>query len=149
VNYWLTIHYPMSTPEIYADWRYWIFLKNHRNLSTNDRVFIYETGTNPSYINGNRTITRPPGRKEVIALVKVKGNVRPHDDPQEVLEDGRVHEWNYFAETILERECSISLDELRQALGKPGWCARVYEGLMELSEDQFNRILAKCRQYRI
>ena len=145
MKYWLTVHYPMSTAERHAEWKYWIFLKKRRNLRAGDRVFIYETETNPSYVEGNRTITRPPGRKVVIALVRAKGDVRQHDGGPEVLEDGRIHDWNFVAETELERECYIPLDELRQALERPGWCARVFGGLMELSEAQFNRILARCR----
>lgn len=145
VNYWLTVHYPMSTAERDAEWRYWIFLKKRRNLTTGDRIFIYETETNPSYVDRNRTITRPPGRRAVIALVRVEGDVRQHDGGPEVLEDGRIQDWNFIAETELEKECHISLDELRQALEKHGWCARVFGGLMELSEAQFNRILARCR----
>ena len=145
VNYWLTVHYPMSTAERDAEWRYWIFLKKRRNLTTGDRIFIYETETNPSYVERNRTITRPPGRRAVIALVRVEGDVRQHDGGPEVLEDGRIQDWNFIAETELEKECHISLDELRQALEKHGWCARVFGGLMELSEAQFNRILARCR----
>ena len=145
VNYWLTVHYPMSTAERDAEWRYWIFLKKRRNLTTGDRIFIYETETNPSYVDRNRTITRPPGRRAVIALVRVEGDVRQHDGVPEVLEDGRIQDWNFIAETELEKECHISLDELRQALEKHGWCARVFGGLMELSEAQFNRILARCR----
>ena len=145
MKYWLTVHYPMSTAERHAEWRYWIFLKKRRNLRARDRVFIYETETNPSYVEGNRTITRPPGRKAVIALVRAVGEVRQHDGGPEVLEDGRVHYWNFVAETELERECHIPLDELRQALERPGWCARIFGGLMELSEAQFNRILARCR----
>ena len=145
VNYWLTVHYPMSTAERDAEWRYWIFLKKRRNLTTGDRIFIYETETNPSYVERNRTITRPPGRRAVIALVRVEGDVRQHDGVPEVLEDGRIQDWNFIAETELEKECHISLDELRQALEKHGWCARVFGGLMELSEAQFNRILARCR----
>lgn len=145
MNYWLTVHYPMSQEQQDAEWRYWLFLKRHRNLKVGDRVFIYETETNPSYIEGNRTITRPRGRRGVIALVRAVGEVRKHDGGPEVLEDGRVHYWNFVAETELERECHIRLDELREALERPGWCARVAGGLLELSETQFNRILAICR----
>lgn len=145
MNYWLTVHYPMSKEEQDANWRYWIFLKKRRNLRVGDRVFIYETETNPSYIKGNRTITRPLGRKSVIALVRIAGEVRPHDGGPEVLEDGTVHHWDFIAETYLERECDVSLDELRQALERLGWSARLFGGLKELSEVQFNRILARCR----
>ncbi len=144
MNYWLTVHYPMSREERHPEWRYWIFLKKCRNLGANDRVFIYETETSPSYKEGNRTITRARGRKAVIALVRV-GEVRQHQGGPEFLENGRTHYWNFVAETELERECDIPLDELRQALERHGWCARVFGGLMELSGAQFNRILARCR----
>jgi hypothetical protein len=145
VNYWITIHYPMSAEERVARWRYWLFLKSRRlNLRFGDRVFIYETETNPSYIERGRTVTRPPGRKAVIALVRVTTEVRPHHNGDEVLEDGRVHHWRFIAETELERECDIPLDELRRALGMPGWCTRVVGGLMSLNRDPFNRILARC-----
>jgi hypothetical protein len=51
VKYWLTVHYPMSTAERHAEWRYWIFLKKFRNHRARDRVFIYETETSPSYVD--------------------------------------------------------------------------------------------------
>ena len=145
MNYWLTIHYPMSAEEQDAEWRSWIFLKRHKNLRVGDRVFIYETETNPTYMEGDCPITRPRGRKCVIALVRAVSEVREHDGGPEILSDGREHDWKFVAETELERDCHISLDELREALERPGWCARVAGGFMELSRAQFNRILALCR----
>lgn len=145
MNHWITIHYPMSAEETAAGWRYWMFLKGPRpDLRPGDPVFVYETETNPSYIEGGRTVTRPPGRKAAIALVRVTTQVRALDNGDEVLEDGRVHHWRFGAETELERECNIPLAELRQALEMPGWCARVGGGLMWLSERHFNRILSRC-----
>ncbi len=146
VNYWLAIHYPMSAKERAAEWRYWLFLKNDRpDLRPDDRVFIYQTETNPAYIEDGTTITRPLGRKAVIALVRVTSGPRQLRDGDEILQDGRVHHWKFEVETVLERECDISLYEIRRALRKPGWCARVAGGLMPVSEDEFNRMLAMCR----
>ena len=146
MNYWMTIHYPMSAEERAARWRYWLFLKANRpDLKPGDRVFIYETETHPGYIERGRTVSRPPGRKAVVALVGVTTQVRAIDDADEVLEDGRVHHWRFGAETEWERECNISLAEVRQALGMPGWCARVAGGLMSLDQGQFNRVQSRCR----
>jgi hypothetical protein len=145
MNYWMTVHYPMSEEDKLAGWRYWLFLKTRRpDLRPGDRVFIYETGTNPSYMEGRRSVARPPGRKAVIALVRVTTEVRSLHDADEILEDGRVHHWRFGAETELERQCDIPLTEVRQALRMSNWCAVVRGGLMWLSEAQFNRILSRC-----
>jgi hypothetical protein len=118
---------------------------NRRNGGSQTPELWLNLVRNTHYVEGNRTITRPPGRKAAIAFVRAVGEVRRHVGRPEVLEDGRIHYWNFVAETELERECRIPLDELRQALEMPGWCARIFGGLMELSEAQFNRILARCR----
>ena len=136
----------MPTEEKAARWRYWLFLKSHRpDLQLGDRVFIYETEASPSYIEKGHTIRRPPGRKAVVALVRVTTGLRQLPNGDETLQNGRVHHWRFEAETELERECDIPLAEARRALGKDGWCARVAGGLMSLNEGQFDRILARCR----
>ncbi|MFC1921406.1 hypothetical protein ACFLYQ_06765 [Chloroflexota bacterium] len=117
-------------------------MKKPRDIHQGDSVFIYETQTNPGYEENGRIITRPIGRKGVIALVTVNDEIQQHDHPQEKLEDGTLHEWNYIAKTHLERECYIPLDRVRQALGWLNWCARGYSGIWELSPEQFVRLVA-------
>lgn len=144
MNYWLALHYSCREDEDEREW-YWIYLKRRRDdLNVDDLVFIYETETHPNVIQDGRPITRPRGRKAVVALVRVKSEVREHD-AHEVLEDGRRHNWSFVAETDLERPCNISIAELRRALQKPGWSGRASGGLIQLKPTQFNRILALCR----
>ena len=80
----------------------------------------------------------------MIALVRAVSKVRKHNGEPEVLEDGRVHNWRFVTEAKLERPCHITIIELRKALGKPGWCARLPGGLTELGKAKFERILARC-----
>lgn len=150
MNHWLTVHWPLRVDEAgNVQYRNWVFLAEGwegagRDISPGDRVLVYETETAPRVREGTRIVDRRPGRKGVIAVASVSSSLQ--DNPKakiEELEDGRKRRWRFQAKTVTESEGFLSLAELRKALNKPGFAARIPGGLMRLSEEQFNRILTR------
>lgn len=151
MNYWLTVHWPLIEGEEAVSWRNWIFLaegfeSRGRDIMPGDRVVIYETEDSPISRVGGRTIRRRLGRKSVVAIATVVIWMPYKEDEEEILEDGRVRKWSYKAKTDTDLEGEMSLDELRIALCRPGFCARLSGGLMILQKQQFNNILRRFRE---
>ena len=153
MNYWLTVHWPLRCDErINVTWRNWIFIAegweaSGQRIHPHDRVFIYETESAPRVREGVRLIDRRQGRKGIVALATVATPLEyEYDINPEILEDGRERRWSYRARTHTDQERTLSLEELRICLHKPGFSARVPGGLMRLEEAQFNRILRRFVQ---
>lgn len=150
MNYWLTVHWPPIIGEENVSWNNWIFLaegfeSRGRDMLPEDRVAIYETEKSPITRVGRRTIRRIPGRRGIVAIVTVIRWLPYEEDDEEILEDGRVRRWSYKAETKNDPEGELSLDELRIALDKPDFSARIPGGLMRLEEWQFRNIQRRFR----
>lgn len=151
MNYWLTVHWPPTKEEATASWRNWIFLAEGfesrvRDVMPGDRVVVYETESSPVSRVGGRVIRRRPGSRSVVAIATVARWLPYEEDEEEILEDGRVRKWSYKARTDTDFEGEMSLDELRIALGRPGFSARLRGGLMRLERWQFDNIQRRFRE---
>jgi len=150
MGYWLTVHWPLRVDEAEdVQWRNWVFIAEGwegvgRDIGPGDRVFVYETQTTPRVREGRRFVDRRPGRKGIIAVARVTTPLRDNPNAEvEELEDGRRRRWRFHAETETEAEGLLPLEEVRNAMNKPGFSARIPGGLMRLNPQQFNRILRR------
>ena len=145
-NYWLTVHYPPFLNGGDKEWLLDVFEKSRESkVRVGDMVFIYETQKHPSVREGERIIPRMLGAKRIIALVKIVSPAVRSGGPEILVEEDRIHDWQWQAGTQLMEFCDFSLDELRHVLGNPRWTGYIKGGLQQLSHQQYDNILRSSR----
>ncbi len=155
MNYWLTIHWPLyrdekhDETEEYPEWKSWVFLADGyqhlgESLQVGDHVLIYETASAPGKKCKGQFISALPGRKAIIAHVRVDSPLRPDANAgTDKYEDGRQICWEFRAKTKLVQPLQVDLANIRKVMGyKDRYGLRIRGGLRKINKTKFKALVA-------
>ena len=154
MNYWVNIHHPRTLSESRSSQcRVYVQERSRKLPSTDDRVFIYETGALSGETvfmedeEGRHEVRLRQGAKGLIALVEIAGNLRKHKWTW----NGTRYVGSYDTMEIQTRRRLVELEEIKAGYSDSGiahsFNARTYTGLRTLSETEA-RVLTRLMGVR-